>query len=219
DFDVVRSVLEEAGKFAAEVLAPLNASGDRASARLHDGSVITPRGLADAYRKFVESGWATLAGAADYGGQGMPQLVATAVNEMWAGANLAFSLCPLANENAAVTLLRHASELLRKRYLERIVKGEWTAPMALTEPQAGSDLALLKTRAVPHGGAYRLSGTKIFITYGEHDWTENIVHLVLARLPGAPEGTRGISLFLVPKFVVDDRGRIERRNDVHCVSI
>ena len=219
DLEFVRSVLEQAGRFAEEVLLPLNRTGDQHGARLENGAVKTPPGFADAYRKFVEAGWQTLAARPEHGGQGMPCLVAAAVNEIWASANLAFSLCPLASENAAETLARHAPAELNQRYLARIVKGEWTAPMALTEPQAGSDLSLLRTRAEPEGGAYRLFGTKIFITYGEHDLTDNIVHLVLARLRGAPEGTRGISLFLVPKFLVRADGSLGERNDVHCVSL
>jgi 3-(methylthio)propanoyl-CoA dehydrogenase len=219
DFELARSVLEQAGRFASEVLLPLNRSGDQEGSRFDNGAVKTPRGFREAYRKFVEGGWQALAARPEHGGQGMPYLVAAAVNEMWASANLAFSLCLLANENAAETLARHASAEIKERYLGRIVSGEWTAPMALTEPQAGSDLSLLRTRAVPEGDAYRLFGTKIFITYGEHDFTENIVHLVLARLPGAPEGTRGISLFLVPKFLVHTDGSLGERNDVHCVSI
>lgn len=219
DLELVRSILGEAALFAEEVLLPLNRSGDQNGARLENGAVKTPPGFAHAYRKFVEAGWQTLAARPAHGGQGMPYLVAAAVNEMWAASNLAFSLCLLANENAAETLARHASPELKQRYLGRIVKGEWTAPMALTEPQAGSDLSLLRTRALPDAGAYRLFGTKIFITYGEHDFTDNIVHLVLARLPDAPEGTRGLSLFLVPKFLVHADGSLGERNDVHCVSL
>lgn len=216
---LARSVLEQAGRFAEEVLLPLDRSGDQEGSSFDNGGVRTPRGFREAYRKLVDAGWQALAARPEHGGQGMPYLVAAAVNEIWASANLAFSLCLLANENAAETLARHASAELQERYLERIVSGEWTAPMALTEPQAGSDLSLLRTRAVPEGGAYRLFGSKIFITYGEHDFTENIVHLVLARLPGAPQGTRGISLFLVPKFFVHADGSLGERNDVHCVSI
>jgi alkylation response protein AidB-like acyl-CoA dehydrogenase len=219
DLALVRSILEQAGLFAEEVLVPLNRIGDRDGARFDQGRVTTPPGFRDAYRKFVEAGWQTLAARPEHGGQGMPHLVAVAVNEIWASANLAFSLCLLANENAAETLARHAPAELKKHYLARIVKGEWTAPMALTEPQAGSDLSLLRTRAVPEGDAYRLFGTKIFITYGEHDLADNIVHLVLARLRDAPEGTRGISLFLVPKFLVRPDGSLGERNDVHCLSV
>lgn len=219
DLEVVRSVLEQAGRFAEEVLLPLDRIGDQHGARLENGAVRTPPGFREAYAKFVEAGWQALAARPEHGGQGMPYLVAVAVNEMWASANLAFSLCLLANENAAETLARHGSPELKQRYLGRIVRGEWTAPMALTEPQAGSDLSLLRTRAVPEREAYRIFGAKIFITYGEHDFTDNIVHLVLARLPDAPEGTRGISLFLVPKFLVRADGSAGERNDVHCVSL
>ncbi len=219
DIELTRSILEQAGVFAAEVLLPLNRIGDQHGAVLKEGVVQTPPGFRAAYSKLVAAGWPTLTARPEHGGQGMPQVLGAAVNEIWASANLAFSLCLLANENAAETLACHASPDLKRRYLARIVSGEWTAPMALTEPQAGSDLSQVRTRAVPDGECYRLYGTKIFITYGEHDLTDNIVHLVLARLPGAPEGTRGISLFLVPKFLTNADGSLAKRNDVHCMSL
>ena len=217
--DVVASILEEAGRFAAEVLAPLNTSGDRVGSCCNDGVVSTPPGFKEAYRSFVQAGWPTVAASPEFGGQGLPLIVSSALNEIWSSANLGFSLCPLANEHAAEAIVRHGSAPLRSLYVPRIVKGEWGAPMCLTESQAGSDLAAIRARAIPQGDHYRITGNKIFITYGEHDLTDNIVHLVLARLPDAPAGTAGISLFLVPKFMVAADGSLGTRNDWRCVSL
>ena len=219
--DTVAAILEEAAKFATNVLDPLNGPGDReGSTRLADGSVKTPAGFKDAYRQFIENGWNGLTKNPDLGGQGLPQLVATPVEEMWHSANMAFDLCPLLTQGAIEALELCGTPEQKALYLPRMVEGTWTGTMNLTEPQAGSDLAAVRTRAMPQGdGTYKLYGQKIFITYGEHDYTDNIIHLVLARTPTAPEGVKGISLFLVPKFLVNADGSIGARNDVHCVSL
>jgi 3-(methylsulfanyl)propanoyl-CoA dehydrogenase len=217
--DVVDAVLEEAGKLAAGVLAPLNRIGDEAGSRLENGVVRTPEGFKDAYDKYVEGGWNALPFPPEHGGQGLPMALSTAVFEMWNSANMSFALCPLLNVGAVEALAAHGSAEQKRIYLPRLISGEWTGTMNLTEPQAGSDVGALRTRAVREGGHYRITGQKIFITYGEHDFTPNIVHLVLARLPDAPAGTRGISLFLVPKFMVNPDGSVGSRNDVRCVSL
>ena len=217
--ELVDAILTEAGRFAAEVLAPLNATGDRQGCRWTDGKVATPDGFAAAYRQFTEAGWHAMPAGTDIGGQGMPALVSSAVAEMWKSANLAFSLCQMLTMGAVEALAHHASDELKARYLPKMVAGTWTGTMNLTEPQAGSDLAAVRTRAEPEGDQYRLFGSKIFITWGEHDMAENIIHLVLARLPDAPPGTRGISLFLVPKFLVNPDGSLGARNDLICSSI
>ena len=219
--EMVAAILEEAGKFAVGVLDPLNPVGDREGARWHDdGSVTTPAGFKDAYRQFCELGWHGLAKNPDYGGQGMPHLVAAAIDEMWNASNMAFELCPMLTAGAIEAIEINGSEELKRTYLTKMVAGEWTGTMNLTEPQAGSDLAAIRTKAVPQGdGSYKVYGNKIFITYGEHDYTENIVHLVLARTPDAPPGTKGISLFVVPKFLVQQDGSLGARNDVRCVSL
>jgi alkylation response protein AidB-like acyl-CoA dehydrogenase len=219
--DVVAAVLDEAAKFATNVLDPLNWPGDQEGARrLDDGTVRTPAGFRDAYWQFCENGWNGLGKSPEFGGQGLPQLVATAVEEMWHASNMAFDLCPLLTQGAIEAIERNGSDALKQTYLHKMVAGVWTGTMNLTEPQAGSDLAAVRARAVPQGdGTYRIFGQKIFITYGEHDYTDNIVHLVLARTPDAPEGVKGISLFVVPKFLVNADGSLGARNDVHCVSI
>jgi len=217
--DVVEQILEENARFSSQVLAPLNAVGDREGSVLAEGAVTTPKGFKDAYRQFAAGGWPALEGPPQYGGQGLPKLVGTPALEMWKSANLSFSLCPMLTVGAIEALLLRGSDALKKTFLPRMVSGEWTGTMNLTEPQAGSDLALVKARAVPEGEHYRIHGQKIFITYGEHDWTENIVHLVLARTPDAPPGVKGISLFVVPKFLVKRDGSLGERNDVQCIKL
>jgi len=218
--DLVDPILEEAAKLASEVLSPLNSTGDRNGAKYKDGVVTTPPGFKDAYKQYAAAGWNAVKGPADFGGQELPQMIATPIEEMWGASNLAFKLCPMLTQGAIEALHLKGSEHLQKTYLPKMVSGEWTGTMNLTEPQAGSDLSLVRTKATPQGdGSYRLKGTKIFITYGEHDYTDNIIHLVLGRVEGAPEGVRGISLFVVPKFLVNPDGSIGARNDVKCVSI
>ncbi|MBK9022167.1 MAG: acyl-CoA dehydrogenase [Sulfuritalea sp.] len=218
--DTVDAVLEEAGKFAAGVLAPLNAVGDRESCRLDNGKVITPAGWREAYKAFAEGGWVGLGLSPDFGGQGLPKCVATPVWEMWFSANTAFTMLPQLNTGESEAILLAASDELKATYLEKLVTGEWGGTMNLTEPQAGSDLAAIRTRAEPQAdGSYRLSGQKIFISYGDHEITPNIVHLVLARLPDAPPGVKGISMFLVPKFLVNADGSLGAQNDVRCVGL
>jgi alkylation response protein AidB-like acyl-CoA dehydrogenase len=220
DVDTVRAILEEAGRFASEVLEPLNRVGDKAGSRLVDGTVVTPPGWKDAYRRFAEAGWSALPCPEAYGGQGLPGLVSMAAGEIWNAANLSFGLCPLLTQGAIDALSAHGSDELKRIYLPRMISGEWTGTMNLTEPQAGSDLAALKARAVPEAdGSYRIFGTKIFITYGDHELTDNIVHMVLARLPDAPPGTKGISLFLVPKRLVNPDGSLGARNDLVCAGL
>jgi acyl-CoA dehydrogenase len=220
DDDTLRAILEEAGRFAAHELAPLNRGGDREPSRWVDHHVVTPPGWKHAYTAFRTAGWSALPCPEAYGGQDLPETVAMAVCEMVNSANLSFGLCPLLTQGAIDALHTGGSEELKSRYLPRMVSGEWTGTMNLTEPHAGSDLSVIRTRAERAGdGTYRIFGTKIFITYGDHDLTENIVHLVLARLPDAPEGTRGISLFLVPKRLVNDDGSLGAANDVVCAGL
>jgi 3-(methylsulfanyl)propanoyl-CoA dehydrogenase len=217
--DTVDAILEEAAKFASEVLDPINYSGDQEGSKFADGEVRTPKGFRDAYRKFCEGGWNALPFEAEWGGQGLPRLVSTPVQEMWKSSNMSFSLCPLLTQGAIEALLLRGSEPLKQAYLPNMVEGKWTGTMNLTEPQAGSDLSLVRTRAEREGDHYRISGQKIFITYGEHDLAENIVHLVLARTPDAPEGVKGISLFIVPKFIPGKDGKPGKRNTAKCASI
>jgi len=218
--DLVTSVLEEAGRFASERIAPLNRIGDEIGSRWSDGAVTTPPGWKETYRDWTAAGWNALPAPEQWGGQGLPAVVQAACAEMWNASAMSFALAPLLSAGAVEALIAHGSGELKQTYLAKLVAGEWTGTMNLTEPQAGSDLAALRTKAVPNGdGSYRITGQKIFITYGEHDMTDNIVHLVLARLPDAPAGTRGISLFLVPKFIPDANGNPGRRNDVRCASI
>jgi alkylation response protein AidB-like acyl-CoA dehydrogenase len=217
--DVVDAILTENARFSSEVLAPLNWSGDQEGSQWHGGEVTTPKGFKEAYAQFVEGGWNALQFPEEFGGQGLPKIVATPVMEMWKSANLSFSLCPLLTGGAIEALLLRGTDAQKAQYLPKMIEGTWTGTMNLTEPQAGSDLALIKSRAVPEGDHYRIFGQKIFITYGEHDLAENIVHLVLARTPDAPPGVKGISLFIVPKFLPNADGSPGARNDVKCVSI
>jgi 3-(methylthio)propanoyl-CoA dehydrogenase len=221
DLETTVGVLEEAGRFVAEVIAPLNRIGDDVGSRLHaDGTVTTPTGTPEAYRRFVDAGWAALSFPAEYGGGGFPWVTTIAFQEMMTSANMGFSLCPLLTQGAIELLLHHASEEQRATYLPKLLTGEWTGTMNLTEPDAGSDVGALRSRAVPKDdGSYRISGTKIFITYGEHDLADNIIHLVLARTPGAPAGTKGISVFIVPKFLVSSDGSLGERNAVECLKV
>jgi alkylation response protein AidB-like acyl-CoA dehydrogenase len=218
--ETAQAVLNESAKLCGEVLAPLNVEGDRNPSSWRDGAVTATPGFKDAFRQFAEGGWQGLQHPVEYDGQGLPKLIATPCVEMLNASNLSFALCPLLTDGAIEALLTAGSDAQKARYVPKLISGEWTGTMNLTEPQAGSDLALVRTRAEPQGdGSYRVFGTKIFITWGEHDMAENIVHLVLARLPDAPEGVKGISLFIVPKFLVNEDGTLGARNDVHCVSI
>ncbi|PMR75555.1 acyl-CoA dehydrogenase [Billgrantia endophytica] len=218
--DLVEAVLEEAAKLAGEVWGPLNASGDQQGcARREDGGVTLPDGFIEAYQAYAEGGWNGIGVSEALGGQGLPEVVASSVQEMLHGANMALGLCPMLTAGAIEALAHHGDDTLKATYLPKLVEGTWTGTMNLTEPQAGSDLSKVRTRAVPEGDHYRLFGQKIFITWGEHDAAENIIHLVLARKPDAPEGNKGISLFLVPKFLVKDDGSPGERNDVVCASI
>ncbi|WP_433924765.1 acyl-CoA dehydrogenase [Vreelandella sp. 21] len=218
--DLVEAVLEEAAKLAGDVWGPLNSVGDRQGAKRHtDGSVTTSEGFAAAYQAYVEGGWNGIGVSEALGGQNLPEVVASAVQEMLHGANMALGLCPMLTAGAIEALAHHGSETLKTTYLPKLVEGTWTGTMNLTEPQAGSDLSKVRTKAIPEGDHYRISGQKIYITWGEHDAAENIIHLVLARKPDAPEGNKGISLFLVPKFMVNADGSLGERNDVTCASI
>ncbi|WP_288902279.1 acyl-CoA dehydrogenase [uncultured Sneathiella sp.] len=218
--DVVDAVLEEAGKFAANVLSPLNKPGDLQGSHVTDGVVTTPDGWKDAYAGFVEGGWNGISAPEEYDGGGLPSAVSLATVEMWNSANLGFALCPLLTQGAIESIIAHGTKEQQDKYLKKLVSGEWTATMNLTESQAGSDVGALRTKAEPaEDGSWRISGQKIFITYGDHEMSENIIHLVLARTPGAPAGTRGISLFIVPKYLVNDDGTLGERNDLKCVSL
>ena len=220
DADTASAVIEEAGKFASDVLAPLNRVGDEHGATLSDNKVATSPGWRDAYQGWAEAGWNSLTGAEEFGGQGLPIVLHAACSEIWSAANMAFGLCPLLTAGAIEAITVHGADDLKQTYLAKLISGEWTGTMQLTEPQAGSDVGALRTRAEKQAdGSYRLSGTKIFITYGDHDMTGNIVHLVLARLPGAPEGTKGISLFVVPKFLVNADGSLGERNDIYASGL
>jgi alkylation response protein AidB-like acyl-CoA dehydrogenase len=217
--DLVDAVLDEAGKFASGILDPLNRGGDKQGAKLADFKVTSSPGFKEAYRQFIDAGWNGLSGEQEFGGQGLPHVVAMPVQEMWNSANMAFCLCPMLTSGVLSALKFKGSPEQKEKYLHKLTAGEWSGTMNLTEPQAGSDLSAVRTRAVPEGDHYRIHGTKIFITWGEHDMAENIIHLVLARTPTAPEGVKGISLFIVPKFLVNADGSLGERNDVKCVSI
>ncbi len=218
--DTAQAVLEESAKFTEGVLAPLNWEGDKNPSSLKDGVVTATPGFKEAFKQFTDGGWQGLQHPTDFGGQGLPKTIGAACGEMVNSANMSFALCPLLSDGAIEALLTAGSDELKATYLENLVSGKWTGTMNLTEPQAGSDLALVRSRAEPQpDSTYKVFGTKIFITWGEHDMAENIVHLVLARVSGAPEGVKGISLFVVPKFMVNKDGSLGARNDVHCVSI
>jgi alkylation response protein AidB-like acyl-CoA dehydrogenase len=216
DGDITAAVLEEAGKFATDVLAPLNRVGDENGIKLENGNVTTAPGWPEAYQRWIAAGWNAVSGPEAFGGQGLPVAINAACTEIWSASNVAFGLCPLLTLSAIEALDAHGSDELKKIYLEKLVSGAWTGTMQLTEPQAGSDVGALRTRAERAAdGSYRIKGTKIFITYGDHDMTDNIVHFVLARLPDAPAGTKGISLFLIPKFLVNADGSLGARNDIY----
>src|SRR5262250_1412014 len=218
--DDLDAVLGEAGRFASEVLAPLNAPGDRYGTPFRDGVVTTPPGWKEAYRDWAAAGWNGVAASAEWGGQGLPRAVNAACIEMWNSAAMAFGIGPVLTMSAVDSLAAYGTDTLKKTYLPKLVSGEWMGTMQLTEPQAGSDVGALRARAERAGdGTYRITGQKTFITYGEHDLTDNIVHFVLARLPEAPAGTKGISLFVVPKFLVNADGTLGARNDARCHSI
>ncbi len=217
--DLVDAILDEAGKFGAEVLAPLNQPGDVAGCTFNEGLVQTPEGFKEAYGQFVEGGWNGLTFDPEYGGHGLPWLVSAAVSEIWNAANMALALCPMLTQGAAEMLIIHGSQELKSRYLHKLVSGEWAGTMNLTEPQAGSDLGRVRCKAVRKDGHYLISGQKIFITYGDHDLTENIIHTVLARTPGAPPRIKGLSMFVVPKFLPNEDGSLGKRNDLRCLSI
>lgn len=218
--DLIETILGEAGRFASEVLAPLNHVGDKEGSRLENDVVRTPNGWREAYRQFVEGGWTSLLFESEFGGQGLPRVMGAAVQELWDAANMSFGLCPMLTQTAASVISSQGTVEQKELFLERLVSGEWTGTMNLTEPQAGSDLSAVRTQAVlAEEGHYLLTGQKIFITYGDHDLSSNIVHLVLARTPSAPDGVKGISLFIVPKFIPNTKGEPDKRNDVRTVSL
>jgi len=220
DHDIAAAVLEEAGRFASDVLAPLNAIGDEHGIKLDGGNVTTAPGWPEAYRRWTKAGWNAVSGPEAFGGQGLPLAINAVCTEIWSASNIAFGLCPLLTLSAIEALDAHGSDELKKIYLEKLVSGEWPGTMQLTEPHAGSDVGALRSRAEPAAdGTYRIKGTKIFITYGDHDMSDNIVHFVLARLPDAPAGTKGISLFLIPKFLVNADGSLGARNDIYVSGI
>lgn len=219
DLSLFEAVLEEAGKLASDVIAPLNHEGDKTPARLENGVVRHVEGTKDAYSLFCDGGWNGLPFPEQFGGGGLPWSISTATNEMWQASNLGLSVCSLLTQGAIEAMIAHGSDDQKATYLENLVHGRWSGTMCLTEPQAGTDVGALKTKAVPEGDAYRITGTKIYISFGEHELSENIIHLVLARLPDGAEGTRGISLFIVPKFLVNEDGSLGERNDLRCLSL
>ena len=217
--ELVSSIIEEAGKFATGILDPLNWPGDREGAKLEDHVVTPATGFTGAYKKFSEGGWGGLSNDPDWGGQGLPHIISALTSEMWHAACTSFALCPMLTAGAVQAVKRHGSDELKEIFLSKLISGEWSGTMNLTEPQAGSDLSAVRAKAIPEGDHYRIYGTKIYITWGEHTMADNIIHLVLARTPDAPEGVKGISLFVVPKYLVNSDGSIGERNDVKCVSI
>jgi alkylation response protein AidB-like acyl-CoA dehydrogenase len=219
NIELVDSIFEEAGKFAGEMLGPLNIVGDKQGSRLENGVVRTPEGWADAYKAFVDGGWNSVPFDPAFGGQGLPWIVSIALQEMWTSANMAFSLCPMLTQGAVEAISHHGSDEQKATFLPKLISGEWTGTMNLTEPQAGSDVGTVRTKATKQGDHYLITGQKIFITYGDHEMTENIVHLVLARTPDAPAGVKGISLFIVPKYMVGADGKVGQRNDLRCASL
>ena len=217
--ELIATVLDEAAKFARGVLAPLNKVGDLIGTKIVGEQVREASGFSEAYQQFTDAGWTALPCNPNYGGMGLPEVVGIATMEMWSAANVSFALCPMLGQGAIEAIESHASDYLRETYLHKMISGEWTGTMNLTESQAGSDLAAIKTKATKDGDAYRIEGTKIYITWGDHSMTENIVHLVLARLEGAPQGVKGISLFLVPKYLVDVDGNTLGHNDVYATGV
>ncbi|TYL47886.1 acyl-CoA dehydrogenase [Marinomonas sp. IMCC 4694] len=219
DKDLLEAILAEAGKLSEQIIAPINASGDKEGSRVENGAVIEASGFKDAFKAYSGGGWIGLSGDPKYGGQGLPSYIATAVNEGVQAANLAFSLCPLLSLGAIEAIHLHANDALKEQYLPKMLSGEWAGTMNLTEPAAGSDLAAIACKATPDGNDFRIKGQKIYITWGDHQMSDNIIHLVLARLPGAPEGVKGISLFIVPKFLLNEQGEPGERNDVYAISV
>ncbi len=217
--ETLELILLEAEKFAKNKLNPINFEGDREGCRLENGTVLTAKGWRDAYSFFIDGGWQGLSVSEEFGGQGLPKVVSSAVSEMWDSTNMSFALCPLLTSGAIDALEAHGNSKLKQLYLHKLVAGEWTGTMNLTEPQSGSDLSCVKTQAIPESDYYKIIGQKIYITYGDHDLTDNIIHLVLARLPDAPSGTHGISLFLVPKLILDEDGKPLKPNDLKCISL
>ena len=217
--DTIKAILEEAAKFASEILSPLNHTGDKQGTKLTAGKVVLPQGFREAYQSFCTNGWISAPASEAHGGMGLPRILSSLISEMWHGANMSFGLCPMLTQSAIELIEHFASDTLKATYLPKLISGEWTGTMCMTEPQAGSDVGAVKTRAEKQGNNYLITGTKIYITYGDHDLTENIIHMVLARLPNAPPGSKGLSLFLVPKFLIKQDGSLGEQNDVKCISL
>ena len=218
--DFIESLLIEAAKLADTTIAPLNHDGDKLGSKLLDDNVLTPPGFKDAYKKFIDSSWGTISGLPEYGGQGLPRTLAVMIQELWNSANMSFSLCPMLTQGAIEAINQHGTESQKKRYLPKLLTGEWSGTMNLTESQAGSDVGALNSSAIKNDdGSYGIKGTKIYITFGEHDMSENIIHLVLARIEGAPKGNKGVSLFIVPKFLTNDSTNEIKRNDLKCIGL
>jgi alkylation response protein AidB-like acyl-CoA dehydrogenase len=218
--DFIESLLIEAAKLADTTIAPLNHNGDKLGSKLLDNNVLTPPGFKDAYKKFIDSSWGTISGLPEYGGQGLPRTLAVMIQELWNSANMSFSLCPMLTQGAIEAINQHGTESQKKKYLPKLLTGEWSGTMNLTESQAGSDVGALNSSAIKNDdGSYGIKGTKIYITFGEHDMSENIIHLVLARIEGAPKGNKGVSLFIVPKFLTNDSTNETKRNDLKCIGL